>query len=90
MRARNKLKDIVDEIDGKINNFIKTYKYFDTLGQFYIAFLRYANNDKGLGIVLTPPHITELFCEISNINKDSVILDTCTGTGGFLISAMQK
>ncbi|WOV90612.1 MAG: N-6 DNA methylase [Candidatus Zeuxoniibacter abyssi] len=86
----NKLKDIVDEIDGKINNFIKTYKYFDTLGQFYIAFLRYANNDKGLGIVLTPPHITELFCEISNINKDSVILDTCTGTGGFLISAMQK
>ncbi len=86
----NELRDIIDEIDEKINNFIKTYKYFDTLGQFYIEFLRYANNDKGLGIVLTPPHITELFCEIANINKDSVVLDTCTGTGGFLISAMQK
>jgi hypothetical protein len=86
----NKLKDLIIEIDEKINNFIKTYKYFDTLGQFYIEFLRYANNDKGLGIVLTPPHITELFCEISNINKDSIVLDTCTGTGGFLISAMQK
>ena len=85
-----KLKEIIDEIDEKINNFIKTYKYFDTLGQFYIEFLRYANNDKGLGIVLTPPHITELFCEIANVNKDSVVLDTCTGTGGFLISAMQK
>jgi len=86
----NELRDIIDEIDEKINNFIKTYKYFDTLGQFYIEFLRYANNDKGLGIVLTPPHITELFCEIANVNKDSVVLDTCTGTGGFLISAMQK
>lgn len=86
----NELKNIINEIDEKINNFIKTYKYFDILGQFYIEFLRYANNDKGLGIVLTPPHITELFSEIANINKDSVILDTCTGTGGFLISAMRQ
>lgn len=87
---KEKLKGIISEIDNKINNFIKTYKYFDTLGQFYIEFLRYANNDKGLGIVLTPPHITELFTDIANINKDSVVLDTCTGTGGFLISAMKK
>ena len=40
--------------------------------------------------MLTPPHITELFCEIANVNKDSVLLDTCAGTGGFLISAMRK
>ena len=85
-----KLKGIISEIDNKINNFIKTYRYFDTLGQFYIEFLRYANNDKGLGIVLTPPHITELFTDIANVNKDSIVLDTCTGTGGFLISAMKK
>ncbi len=85
-----KLKEIIDAIDERIHSFIKTYKYFDILGQFYIEFLRYANNDKGLGIVLTPPHITELFCEIASVNKDSVVLDTCTGTGGFLISAMQK
>nr|BAV59369.1 modification methylase [Candidatus Endomicrobium sp. MdMp-027] len=84
------LKNLIKEIDGKINSFIKNYKYFDALEQFYIEFLRYANNDKGLGIVLTPPHITELFCELANINKDSVVLDNCAGTGGFLISAMQK
>lgn len=89
-KQENKLKEIIDEIDEKINNFHKTYEYFDTLGQFYIEFLRYANNDKGLGIVLTPHHITELFCEIANVNKDSVVLDTCTGTGGFLIASMQK
>jgi type I restriction enzyme M protein len=89
-KQENKLRDIIEEVDKKINNFIKTYKYFDTLGQFYNEFLKYANNDKGLGIVLTPPHITELFSEIANVTKDSVVLDSCTGTGGFLISAMKK
>ena len=52
--------------------------------------MRYANNDKGLGIVLTPTHITELFVELAEINKDSVCFDNCCGTGGFLISAMKK
>ena len=89
-KKENELRDIITSVDEKINNFIKSYQYFDTLGQFYNEFLRYANDDKGLGIVLTPPHITELFAEIANITKDSVVLDTCTGTGGFLISAMKK
>ncbi|MDO8740211.1 MAG: N-6 DNA methylase [Candidatus Woesearchaeota archaeon] len=89
-KEENKLRDIITEIDEKINNFMKTYKYYDVLGQFYIEFLRYANNDKGLGIVLTPPHVTELFSEIANVNKDSIVLDNCAGTGGFLISAMRK
>jgi SAM-dependent methyltransferase len=89
-KEENELREIITEVNVKINNFNKTYQYFDTLGQFYIEFLRYTNNDKGLGIVLTPPHITELFSEIANINKDSIVLDTCCGTGGFLISAMRK
>ena len=84
----NLLREIITDIKDNIDNFIKTHKYYDTLGQFYIEFLRYANNDKGLGIVLTPPHITELFCEIGNVNKDSVVYDNCCGTGGFLISSL--
>jgi len=84
------LKEIIDEIDENINDFIKSHKYFDVLGQLYIEFLRYANSDKGLGIVLTPPHITELFAELAQVNKNSVAYDNCTGTGGFLISAMSK
>lgn len=83
------LQELIVSIDKNINSFLRTYKYFDTIGQFYIEFLRYANNDKGLGIVLTPPHITELFSELAGVNKDSIILDNCCGTGGFLISAMK-
>jgi len=84
------LKEIIDDIDENINDFIKTHKYFDVLGQLYIEFLRYANSDKGLGIVLTPPHITDLFAELAQVNKNSIVYDNCTGTGGFLISAMKK
>ena len=32
--------------------------------------MRYANSDKGLGIVLTPPHITELFAEIAQVKSE--------------------
>jgi type I restriction-modification system DNA methylase subunit len=83
------LKELIDEIDSNINQFIKTHEYFDVLGQLYIEFLKYANSDKGLGIVLTPPHITEFFAELAQVNKNSIIYDNCAGTGGFLISAMK-
>ena len=84
------LRDLIISIDKNINNFIKSHEYYDVLGQLYIEFLRYANSEKGLGIVLTPLHITELFCDLAGINKDSIVYDNCAGTGGFLISAMRK
>lgn len=84
------LEDLIDEIDHEINGFMVTHQYVDTVSQFYIEFLRYANNDKGLGIVLTPPHITDLFAELAGVDKNSIVLDNCCGTGGFLISAMKR
>lgn len=83
-------ENLISEIDSEINGFMLTHKYVDTVSQFYVEFLRYANNDKGLGIVLTPTHITELFVELAEVNKDSICFDNCCGTGGFLISAMKK
>lgn len=84
------LKGFIDSIDKNINSFIRTHEYFDVLSQLYVEFLRYANSDKGLGIVLTPLHITELFADLAEVNKNSIVYDNCTGTGGFLISAMKK
>jgi type I restriction-modification system DNA methylase subunit len=82
------LRDIITAIKENIQDFIRTHEYFDALGQLYIEFLRYANSDKGLGIVLTPPHITEFMAQLVQVNKDSIVYDNCTGTGGFLVSAM--
>ena len=82
--------ELIDGIDKNINSFLRTHKYYDTIGEFYIEFLRYANNDKGLGIVLTPRHIAELFACIADVNSRSVVLDNCCGTAGLLIAAMKR
>ncbi|MDP2744096.1 MAG: N-6 DNA methylase [Dehalococcoidia bacterium] len=81
---------LIEQIDSHVNTFIRTHKYHDALGQFYVHFLRYANNDKGLGIVLTPPHIGELFADLAEVNKQSVVYDNCCGTAGLLIGAMKR
>jgi len=81
---------LVKDIDENVNAFMRTHKYYDTIGQFYVEFLRYANNDKGLGIVLTPRHIAELFAELGDVNRNSVVFDNCCGTAGLLIASMQK
>ncbi len=63
---------------------------FDVLGRFYTEFIRYAGTEQQQGLVLTPFHITDLFCDLAKIHKDSVIYDPCTGTGGFLIAGMKR
>lgn len=61
----------------------------DYLGRFYGEFMSYSGGDgQTLGIVLTPKHITDLFCDLLCINAKDKVLDPCCGTAGFLISAM--
>ncbi|MBQ7215877.1 MAG: N-6 DNA methylase [Synergistaceae bacterium] len=63
----------------------------DYLGRFYGEFVRYSGGDgQTLGVVLTPRHITELFCDLVNLRPDDVIYDPCCGTGGFLIAGMHR
>jgi type I restriction-modification system DNA methylase subunit len=51
--------------------------------------MSYSGGDgQTLGIVLTPRHITDLFCELIDINLSDIVLDPCCGTGGFLVAAM--
>lgn len=63
----------------------------DVLGRFYGEFIRYSGGDgQTLGVVLTPGHITEIFCELIELKPSDIVIDPCCGTGGFLISAMHK
>ncbi len=89
-KDKNFVVDLIKGIDTNVNTFVRTYKYYDALGQFYIQFLRYANNDKGLGIVLTPPHIADLFTGLAQVNRKSVVFDNCCGTAGLLIASMRE
>ncbi|MET8861527.1 N-6 DNA methylase [Nonomuraea sp. NPDC004580] len=80
---------LIADMDREVRPFIDTYHDVDVIGQFYGEFLRYTGGDKkGLGIVLTPRHLTELFAKIANVTPTDTVVDTCAGTGGFLISAM--
>lgn len=60
------------------------------LGRFYIEFIRYAASEQKSGLVLTPSHITELFCDLGELNVNDIVYDPCCGTGGFLVAAMQR
>ena len=63
----------------------------DYLGRFYGEFMSYSGGDgQNLGIVLTPKHITELFCDLLDLKPSDKILDPCCGTAGFLIAAMHN
>lgn len=74
-------------------NIYKNIKYIhsaeDYLGRFYGEFMSYSGGDgQSLGIVLTPKHVTELFCDLVELKPSDTILDPCCGTAGFLIAAM--
>lgn len=77
------------------DNIYKTIKYTKTaedyLGRFYGEFMSYSGGDgQTLGIILTPKHITQLFCDLVNLQPNDIVLDPCCGTGGFLIAAMHN
>lgn len=74
-------------------NIYKSIKYTssseDYIGRFYGEFMSYSGGDgQSLGIVLTPKHITELFCDLAELKPSDKVLDPCCGTAGFLIAAM--
>ena len=81
--------DVINKVKNEIWPYINIEHSFDYIGEFYKEFLSYTDgNKKGLGIVLTPNHITDLFCELANLSIEDRVIDPCCGTGGFLISAM--
>ncbi len=87
----NSLHKFLVDIQSKVYPFVKKVNNIDIIWKFYSEFLRYTGWDwKWLWIVLTPTHITDLFCDLAEVNKNSKVLDICTWTGWFLISAMKR
>lgn len=84
------LKHYAEFLNEKIYKSIKfTNSSEDYLGRFYGEFMSYSGGDgQTLGIVLTPKHITDLFCSLIDIKPTDIVLDPCCGTGGFLVAAM--
>jgi hypothetical protein len=85
------LKFFTEYINENIFKAVISNSAEDFLGRFYGEFVSYSGGDgQSLGVVLTPRHITELFCELVDLQPTDVIFDPCCGTGGFLVSGMHK
>ncbi|KGQ42376.1 class I SAM-dependent DNA methyltransferase [Gallibacterium anatis] len=88
--GKTPLKHYAEFIDKHIYHNIKYIQSAeDYLGRFYGEFMSYSGGDgQTLGIVLTPKHIVELFCDLADLKPQDKVFDPCSGTGGFLIAAM--
>lgn len=84
------LRFFTEFLDEHLYKSIKyTKSAEDYLGRFYGEFMRYSGGSgQTLGIVLTPRHITELFCDLLELKNSDRIFDPCCGTGGFLVAAL--
>ena len=89
--GKTPLRYFADYINQNIFHALVFNSPEDYLGRFYGEFVSYSGGDgQALGVVLTPRHITELFCELIDLKPTDVIFDPCCGTGGFLISGMHR
>ena len=88
--GKTPLKHYAEFLNDKIYKSIKyTKSSEDYLGRFYGEFMSYSGGDgQNLGIVLTPKHITDLFCDLVDIKYNDIVLDPACGTGGFLVASM--
>lgn len=83
------LKEFIKDLKENVLPFV-IENNFDILGRFYREFIRYAGSDSKTGLVLTPFHVTDFFCDLVDLKHTDVVYDCCCGTGGFLVSAMKK
>ena len=90
--SKTPLKHFTEYLNNKI---YKSLRYSssaeDYIGRFYGEFMSYSGGDgQTLGIILTPKHITQLFCDLVDLKPADVVFDPCCGTAGFLIAAMHN
>ncbi len=86
---KEQFEEILDFIAGRILPCIndKTTLGQDLLNLFFTTFNKYVGkSDKNQAF--TPDHIVHFMCSIVGVNRYSVVLDPCCGSGAFLVRAL--
>jgi type I restriction-modification system DNA methylase subunit len=89
--TKQQFAHVLKEIEEKILPFIndRTTKGQDLLNLFFTTFNKYVGKaDKNQAF--TPDHIVHFMCKVVGVNRNSVILDPCCGSGAFLVRAMTE
>ena len=74
------LKHFAEFLYSKIYRSIRFSKSAeDYIGRFYGEFMSYSGGDgQTLGIILTPKHITQLFCDLLDLKPDDIVFEIKT------------
>ena len=82
---------ILNEVENKILPFIndRSTSGQDLLNLFFTMFNKYVGK-KDKNQAFTPDHITDFMAKICGVNKNSVVMDICCGSGAFLVRAMTQ
>ncbi len=86
---KEQFEEILDFIAGRILPCIndKTTLGQDLLNLFFTTFNKYVGkSDKNQAF--TPDHIVHFMCRVVGVNRHSVVLDPCCGSGAFLVRAL--
>lgn len=81
---------IINDIEKNIFIPFKEDEKQDILSRAYKIFLSRAGNMENKNIILTPDHIKELMVDLARLDVTDKVLDTCTGSGGFLMEALEQ
>ena len=81
--------EIIETVESKIYMPFRSDEKLDILGRAYKTFLKRAGKVDNKNIILTPDHVKNLMVKLARLSADDVVLDTCTGSGGFLMQAME-
>ena len=84
------LKRVYIEICDNILPLVQKLKKADIAGRLFNSLTKWLKVPDGEAndVVLTPRYIVDLMVKLANVNKDSFVWDYATGSGAFLISAM--
>ena len=82
-------KEIIKIIESDVFAPFQSEEKQDILGRAYKIFLSRAGSIEDKNIIITPDHVKRMMVKLARVGKDDVVLDTCVGTGGFLMEAME-
>lgn len=82
-------KKEIAKIERRIYTHVTEQSAQDMLGSAYKIFMKRNGGAENRNIILTPDHIKELMVDLAELKYYDVVLDSCMGSGGFLLKAME-
>ena len=85
------IKSIYKQVKEDILPLLESHIHLDFTGKILNSLNDWVaiENDKLNDVVLTPRFVTTLMARITRTDMDSFVWDTCMGSSGFLVSAME-